>query len=895
MRVYKAICFNVWTCLQRAKMKEIAAQRARQLQIEEEERIKEQKAKARAKLEELDRRSTVPPPATNEEPPVDISKMEDEAVPVEEAVSVDSRPVMETGSSSSSTRRSSRNDPAKRERDRKANVRKLGLGDSLKGKLNGSVSQPPPLLPSPNVATAPLLTTPVSLHEIHSQQTKPQQQSRHRGRPEKKQVAARLHDAGRPMPAPLTVDIQSSGDADGWNMGPSALQDTDSREVSLLNIETSEGASTPHKKKGNRTSRNRQRQEGPAVSIDGIQFGDLIMGPSGNGSELPTDSVSASLLDPGKVTVVAHSSNVSVSGDALTGDEGSAVSTNGDVPSKRVPRKSHGSRRTIRGERGSQDVRLVDKPHTNDSKVWAPVRSPGGGGANKAEGAYMHVVEPHKEDSSIAQQQAPAKRAELERYTPKPVMKQQEGLEQPILLPQRQSQATPSSTIQAAKSTPVDNVEHLRDFPSADIKQFPADIKSNNEPRQADPGSKSGRSHGSWRQRGPGNNDRGTEGAREGVPAQHSSGPTHGEHVHQRPRFEQKFGGGQPLPRRNQPPSDQVPTTPLLAPAPAPAPPVSTPVQALVQEREQATPQRPYQPPRPTSAPAPRGQDPRAQGPYISEHKGHDLGTASLSRNAGATSDRGLPSENAGSHHHKRTGGGHHMRQQGFEREQPPSQQVYTAPHLQLKAVPVPPSQKAPGRTTPRERDQQQQPPRGTVQHAPGNIDQGSHQRGRYEREQAVRPSTASQRGQGHWQQTSPPDAFRSAPARPHLSERDLAVTPQFARIEVSKQQVADSQRPPQFQGLGVQQNKPSHASQQAAPVPIPTSKVDTGHWVGEGGSPPVLRGRDYNNHGRRGRFGGRSGPRGSDMEHRRDHPPPTKQRLVIDATGGAVPSQVGG
>jgi hypothetical protein len=45
--------------IQRAKMKELAVQRAKKLQAEEEERIKNQKAKALAKLEELNRRSAV--------------------------------------------------------------------------------------------------------------------------------------------------------------------------------------------------------------------------------------------------------------------------------------------------------------------------------------------------------------------------------------------------------------------------------------------------------------------------------------------------------------------------------------------------------------------------------------------------------------------------------------------------------------------------------------------------------------------------------------------------------------------------------------------------------------------------------------------------------------------
>ena len=47
--------------MQRAKLKEIAAQRAMQLRQEEEERAKEQRAKALAKLEELDRRTLALP------------------------------------------------------------------------------------------------------------------------------------------------------------------------------------------------------------------------------------------------------------------------------------------------------------------------------------------------------------------------------------------------------------------------------------------------------------------------------------------------------------------------------------------------------------------------------------------------------------------------------------------------------------------------------------------------------------------------------------------------------------------------------------------------------------------------------------------------------------------
>ncbi|CAK9868762.1 unnamed protein product [Sphagnum jensenii] len=99
----------------RAKMREIAAQRARQLQKEEEERIRDQKAKAHAKLEELNRRTTV--------------------------TQVGKRKLKENP--------------------------KPSPGD-LRKRTHGSLSQPPPLLPSPNARVAPLLPSPAVEPQINS-------------------------------------------------------------------------------------------------------------------------------------------------------------------------------------------------------------------------------------------------------------------------------------------------------------------------------------------------------------------------------------------------------------------------------------------------------------------------------------------------------------------------------------------------------------------------------------------------------------------------------------------------------------------------------------------------------------------------------------------------------
>jgi hypothetical protein len=98
------------------------------------------------------------------------------------------------------------------------------------------------------------------------------------------------------------------------------------------------------------------------------------------------------------------------------------------------------------------------------------------------------------------------------------------------------------------------------------------------------------------------------------------------------------------------------------------------------------------------------------------------------------------------------------------------------------------------------------------------------------------------------------------------------------------------------FQTGGEQQNKTHHQPlQPTTPAPLVGSKADGGQWDGEHGMSPQLgRGRDQGRV-RRGRFGGgRSNARPAEMDQRREQPIP-RQRLVIDATGGAVPSQVGG
>lgn len=919
---------------QRLKMKEIAAQRARQLQKEEEERIKDQKAKARAKLEELDRRSTVVPSGSVEDAALDSWKPSvevEEGEPAEESPAVESEASVPSGSVS--TKRVVRNEHGKRERDRKASGRKAVVGESAKGKVNGGVVQVSALLPPPLAMAGPLLSTPAAAPGPEAYGSQQPRESRHRGRPEKKQLVAKSEEGVRavavapPVAFPDTPSSEAEANG-GWSMDKPLPQESNSAPALHSVPSLAEGSGPVRKNKSSRHVRNRPRPEAAPMTAESIQFGDIVSGvhiPSYQpivGGDPSVESGSASFHVESSKDV-----NVSVSGDALTGDEGSAVSTNGDASGKRLQRKSRSARRGPgRSDRGSLEQRAAEKSHVGDSMVWAPVRSPGAGAVsgNKVEHGPSFDPPPPKEESSSAQQQARAKRAEMERYTPKPLMKYQESSDHAAASgagPQHSPAAVVPSSAGVVPSS-VSSSESTRATSSAESKQSSSgDGKVNPEVRGVESGTKVGKSHGSWRQRGSGS-ERVSEVAKESPAAVNVSGSVPADSGPPRPRAEQRGVGGHGPSRRHPTASDHLLATPpasaAVAPsAPAPAASVvgAVPVSAPASEREHPADKKLYQPPRPGSAAAPRvqdhrvpeprgqdirgqdfrgqdhrGQDYRAQGPHGSEPKRHDQGPAPHSRHSNAPSDRAGPIENPGSqqhpqpHSHRNGGGQHHPRSQNPDKEQAPSHQTYTTPHSQQKshagAVP-----KEPSHPSSRERDGVQEPPsRGGGQHFVESGEQVSnHRGGRPERDQASRPSSGQQRGQGHWQQTGVGEGYRS---RAPPAERESAVAPQLGRSESSKPAATESQRPVPGEHAGQQASKAVHQG-------IPSPKGELGNWEGAGDGPAASRGRDYS-HGRRGRFGGRSGPRNMEMESRREGPS-SKQRLVINATGGAVPSPVAG
>nr|XP_024374005.1 protein MODIFIER OF SNC1 1-like [Physcomitrium patens] len=894
---------------QRASMEEKATLKASRLANEEEERMREQKAKARAKLEELDRRFTAVRAAAAEEvmvtevlkPSVEGSRKESREA-TQEVPTVESKAVVQSGrsSGSGSMKRGGRNDHAKCERDRKANGWKAVVGEGDRGQANGGAS----MILSASVSGDLILSIPVGVGEARGEQANRRRESRHRGRWERKQVVGGTEDGERSVAAAVaSADNPPTGGSRGWNMDNLAPKEVDSGNTGHVGTSNSDGPGSlrksKSKSKNSRNSRNKQRPEAPAVIIpESIQFGDIVSGLHSTdfrilGSEVPGDpGANGWHMDTGK--------DVSMSGDALTGDEGSAVSTNGDVPGKRMQRKSRGGWCQSRRDRGSQEQRAAEKSHGVDSMVWAPVRSPGAGGGTRGEGPHMCD---QQEESVSAPQQGRGKRAEMERYTPKHLMKCQVSSEQKSFPPHAQTQGVHHQVPQDGVAVSTVEAECPRVVGLPDGKQsWIGDEKGSHDVKAVDSGSKGGRSHGSWRQRSSW-----SESAKD-FPAANAGGSGLGNAKHHRQRADQRCSKGVGLSCRNHSGSEQLTATTQATAVGAPAagaPPAANPGPAptlgpaQVSEREYPADKKLYQPPRPAAGASRHsqdyrgqdvcGQEPREQnylrqGPYGSDHKEQEQGTGGHSRHSNTASDKAVARESSGSQN-----GGEHPRSQSAEKERTSCQQAYVTPHAQQKTHSAAAAVESSLLASTEREGQQPQGWSGPSQHSGSGGEQGFSNRGRLERDQATRTSSGLQRGQGLWQQSGGNEGFRSGSLRPHLSERGVGGTRDSSRADVPKQQAGKSQCGHGSEQARQQQNK---GGQQTAPVAIPSVKAEGGNWGGEGGSPPVVRGRDCN-HGRRGRFCGRSGPRSMEAEHRRD-PPAAKQRLVIVATGGAMPSEVG-
>ncbi|MQL99882.1 hypothetical protein Taro_032612, partial [Colocasia esculenta] len=476
---------------QHAKMKEIARQRAKQLQEEEEERIREQKARALAKLEELNRRTltessnqTVHPPPSNEaqsgQDPGTCPDLKSDTVASEPSDS-------NSGSANAVVQKADR-------------VNSVGVPAVLKpsegvSKLEKSVDSSLQSLPASVVHNDPSTlqkhggirkegNTDLQFHDNSVSKQKLMSQKRQDNRPEEKHMFENVSIGV--MVGSIIVGSKGLGES-----APPSNSTGDGVHSISKNVD---GPSLQHKKRNNRITKNKNKlDETPSAILPSkIVVEDVkteVCKPKPSESEVEDD---APVLPEAsnKIVGVEESSDVAT----MSANQGLAEGT--EVPGKAtVQWRAQPPKRITR----NLQSKSVDKFHGTEGAVWAPVKS-----TNRKELSeeVQKVTDKSNLESSgkngnDIEHNLRSKRAEMERYVPKPIAKE--------LTQQETSQQPPSSCVHLAASgskaelgsegTTGGELDH-----AATVKiEVPANTKNGENSRP----NRHGRAHASWRRRGP--------------------------------------------------------------------------------------------------------------------------------------------------------------------------------------------------------------------------------------------------------------------------------------------------------------------------------------------------------------------------------------------------------
>ncbi|XP_068653763.1 protein MODIFIER OF SNC1 1-like isoform X2 [Aristolochia californica] len=446
---------------QRAKMKEIATQRAKQLQKEEEERIREQKAKAMAKLEELNKRTA------------ESSDVKSSTNRVQHQLDEARAPLMQIASVEASG-----------EAQACDTVSKLGVVTQTSNKamdkpgVSIDFSSKKPIGAPLNALLNPvqLSTSSVPLgQDVNSTEStlqKSPSQFHDNVSLKQKQIGYRKKQS-------------DSREKSQDNKSTTLAKDhaTASSEANSATSIVMEDTSLQHKKKHSRNGKNKHKLE------DGPSDTDLALTPlEAIPVKLPAESGKLKPALPVLIDTSAAMIKVNMEGQSFPSD----VVSEGQGLAQSME-ETHGNRMNYlwklhpnrRMPRSTQVSWPMDKFHGSESVVWAPVKS-----TSKQESCEeAHLAESHNQCSGTGadgvSNNLKSRRAERERYVPKPVVKelsQQSSSQQP---PQAVSslQATSDDTAKTGRSDVTGKV-HTLDTKNGESK--------NNKHVKA---------HTSWRQR----------------------------------------------------------------------------------------------------------------------------------------------------------------------------------------------------------------------------------------------------------------------------------------------------------------------------------------------------------------------------------------------------------
>ncbi|KAJ4960129.1 hypothetical protein NE237_020039 [Protea cynaroides] len=472
---------------QRAKMKEIATQRVKQLQKEEEERIREQKAKALAKLEELNKRTQAESSTLKLDNSVPVScsiqhKLEGSRNHVDACNSGEA-----PGSSLDG------NSNAAQDSDRLGKLSNFPKDvplEASKCATQGSVelqNSPVPLRQDVNRVDG-VDPKPAQTAQVQENNSSRQKQMGHRKKltiPSDKNLSERPTPTGSTGSSRVPVNVVPDLSASNVDSG-------------MPNDGTVEDPLPPQKRKTHRIGKSKRK---PEETLSGALS--LSMPTEENPVRVHVGAVKAKasegVLEVSSVNVMTlrESAEVQDSHHVPSVDQGWSQSTeeaHGGANNQWKPQPR-------RMPRSQQATRSADKFHGGEAVVWAPVRS-----QNKkeaSEGAsHSSTSEANSSFTTNGQgmqsNMTKGKRAEMERYVAKPVVK--EMLQQCTI-------ERPSSPIinQSAPDEAPPRVESGSRNAEGGGPDGWATGKSGTliEPKSwGSRHNKHGKAHGSWRQRG---------------------------------------------------------------------------------------------------------------------------------------------------------------------------------------------------------------------------------------------------------------------------------------------------------------------------------------------------------------------------------------------------------
>ncbi|CAL4891639.1 unnamed protein product [Urochloa decumbens] len=380
---------------QRAKMKELAAERAKKLKAEEEERIKNQKAKALAKLEELNRRSSVVQKKSND---------------------------------------------TKVETDDAHDKQKAGL--DMTTKLVTSTAESCDVTAPDSCTVLPLPNDPKHTAQSHASDGGKDLDA-HAASSSIRNTRSNMNHAGQNIIS-QSHDISVPKPKQGYRKRHIVSEDKISGEKPIVSVSTGNAKKNaevsvdtatvvvaPHddppaqNKKGTRHLRNKKKVDDAPVTSKHppVVFNEqnTVKVPSEPKTHTGGVIISSSIV-PTEGTIVTVGS-ITVGGMSLASlNQDRAKSSDGthNTESSR-PRPQQAKR----SGKHQHVVRSAEKPHGNEGVSWAPIKPPVQN--EQSEGAMRNaaIADPTAgKTSNDVENVTRTKRAEMERYVPKPLSKE---------------------------------------------------------------------------------------------------------------------------------------------------------------------------------------------------------------------------------------------------------------------------------------------------------------------------------------------------------------------------------------------------------------------------------------------------------------------------------------